>query len=114
MGIINWVERKAQKLGGRSPYYIVWMDRIDRAPLDPFDPSRDPYATLSSDQPMASRHDCILRPPQVACDRNSYSYMVKLHITYIRAWKFYLQALRTHTLIFMICNLVFELVAFNL
>ena len=44
---------------------------MDRAALDPLDPSRDLLATLSSDQLMASRHGCVLRPPQVTCDRNT-------------------------------------------
>ena len=70
VGIINWVEREAQKLCGQSPYYIVrWIDRIET-------PSRSSWSitwslvTLSSDQPMTSRHACVLRPPQVTCDRN--------------------------------------------
>jgi hypothetical protein len=56
---------------GRSPYYIVLVDRIDRAALNPLDPSRDPLVTLSSDQLMTPRHACVLRPPQVTCDRNT-------------------------------------------
>jgi len=72
--IINWVEREAQKLCGRSPYYIVQWIKADRGVQSnssiPSGPSRDPLVTPSSDQPMTLRHACVLRPLQVTCDRN--------------------------------------------
>jgi len=48
MEIMNWVKHKAQKLCKQSFYYIVLVDQRDQALLDPFDLSRDPLVTLSS------------------------------------------------------------------
>ena len=43
MEIINWVEREAQKLCGRSPYYIVkWTEEERRSATVLLAPPRDP------------------------------------------------------------------------